>query len=479
MFVFIITALFAKTYINAMDHKQPIKRLQLDQEAYYALQQLAKDGLPSEKKMKKRLKRLKQNKPKELARLEQIANDPNYQEETRDFESLLQETKKVFKFKKTLEELEETRTPKVIAHTIEQIEQIIPELANQETILEEIDFLVPRQSDLELEEDKALFLALEETIKQTKKGIQSAEDIKIKFYILRNDSTFDIARMRPENKKFLKQNKNPRDRLQYTEDLLNKVKQNISELDIKNYRYLDTLCMSFKNSMLKDFEMNKEESKENIKIMNKAANRRQSNKFKQHIEQKMALEQENIQQEKDYLQDLEEVASLINKKFDDIEESKKILNQFEQLMTSLQNKVQELNSAQQQSSQQGSCNICQKIATNQCAKCKQVFYCSKEHQIQDWKAHKTQCTQPMQTEKHFEVTYEGNQKFVVTDNQGTSYKVLNKYLKIKDNNGVIYIFQKNGPNLCYKNTKTQQKYYVEFYGEEKNVEEGEQLILSM
>lgn len=35
------------------------------------------------------------------------------------------------------------------------------------------------------------------------------------------------------------------------------------------------------------------------------------------------------------------------------------------------------------------CAVCQKEATQRCSRCKQAWYCSAEHQKQDWKRHKT------------------------------------------------------------------------------------------
>ncbi|XP_021942369.1 protein msta [Zootermopsis nevadensis] len=40
----------------------------------------------------------------------------------------------------------------------------------------------------------------------------------------------------------------------------------------------------------------------------------------------------------------------------------------------------------------GSCAVCQAVATQCCSSCHLVFYCSREHQKQHWKIHKTQCT---------------------------------------------------------------------------------------
>jgi hypothetical protein len=34
------------------------------------------------------------------------------------------------------------------------------------------------------------------------------------------------------------------------------------------------------------------------------------------------------------------------------------------------------------------CAVCQQVATQRCSRCKQTWYCSTEHQKQDWKKHK-------------------------------------------------------------------------------------------
>lgn len=39
----------------------------------------------------------------------------------------------------------------------------------------------------------------------------------------------------------------------------------------------------------------------------------------------------------------------------------------------------------------GKCEVCEKEAKSRCAGCFQSFYCSKEHQKQDWPTHKTHC----------------------------------------------------------------------------------------
>ncbi|XP_048479529.1 SET domain-containing protein SmydA-8 [Plutella xylostella] len=41
---------------------------------------------------------------------------------------------------------------------------------------------------------------------------------------------------------------------------------------------------------------------------------------------------------------------------------------------------------------EGACNICCSKATQKCAGCQTVYYCSKEHQKKDWKMHKFLCT---------------------------------------------------------------------------------------
>lgn len=40
---------------------------------------------------------------------------------------------------------------------------------------------------------------------------------------------------------------------------------------------------------------------------------------------------------------------------------------------------------------EGACAICKKFATMRCGNCKTQFYCTKEHQKEDWTRHKTSC----------------------------------------------------------------------------------------
>lgn len=47
------------------------------------------------------------------------------------------------------------------------------------------------------------------------------------------------------------------------------------------------------------------------------------------------------------------------------------------------------------------CKKCEKAATNYCLSCKKVYYCSKECQVADWKAHKAQC-RPFEVRNFFE-----------------------------------------------------------------------------
>jgi len=37
------------------------------------------------------------------------------------------------------------------------------------------------------------------------------------------------------------------------------------------------------------------------------------------------------------------------------------------------------------------CTVCSGPASNRCSACKQVSYCSREHQKQDWRNHKYSC----------------------------------------------------------------------------------------
>lgn len=40
----------------------------------------------------------------------------------------------------------------------------------------------------------------------------------------------------------------------------------------------------------------------------------------------------------------------------------------------------------------GKCEVCDKQAKSRCSGCVQAFYCSVEHQRQDWKIHKPSCS---------------------------------------------------------------------------------------
>jgi hypothetical protein len=37
------------------------------------------------------------------------------------------------------------------------------------------------------------------------------------------------------------------------------------------------------------------------------------------------------------------------------------------------------------------CVVCKKASLKHCSKCKQTYYCGKEHQVSDWKNHKEDC----------------------------------------------------------------------------------------
>lgn len=42
--------------------------------------------------------------------------------------------------------------------------------------------------------------------------------------------------------------------------------------------------------------------------------------------------------------------------------------------------------------EQSECVVCSKPAIQKCSGCQSVHYCSKEHQKEDWKLHKLQCS---------------------------------------------------------------------------------------
>lgn len=53
----------------------------------------------------------------------------------------------------------------------------------------------------------------------------------------------------------------------------------------------------------------------------------------------------------------------------------------------------------QPSTEEGDCEVCSTKATQKCAGCQAVYYCSKEHQKQHWKSHKFLCT-PAKIKEH-------------------------------------------------------------------------------
>ena len=40
---------------------------------------------------------------------------------------------------------------------------------------------------------------------------------------------------------------------------------------------------------------------------------------------------------------------------------------------------------------QGDCVVCGRLAKSFCSGCKHIFYCTRDHQKQDWKNHKEDC----------------------------------------------------------------------------------------
>lgn len=53
--------------------------------------------------------------------------------------------------------------------------------------------------------------------------------------------------------------------------------------------------------------------------------------------------------------------------------------------------------ARRQKSKQTRCAVCRQPATKQCSRCKKVYYCSVEHQRENWKEHKSSCAEPETT----------------------------------------------------------------------------------
>ncbi|XP_060527744.1 programmed cell death protein 2 [Cylas formicarius] len=76
------------------------------------------------------------------------------------------------------------------------------------------------------------------------------------------------------------------------------------------------------------------------------------------------------------------------------------------------------------------CNICGCFAEKKCSKCKQVYYCCREHQICDWKeGHKLSCLKDITTQ------YKSNMLFteweVATITEETETKVINEGVELK------------------------------------------------
>ncbi len=41
--------------------------------------------------------------------------------------------------------------------------------------------------------------------------------------------------------------------------------------------------------------------------------------------------------------------------------------------------------------EQGKCAVCGVASKSNCSRCKQAYYCGREHQVADWKTHKLVC----------------------------------------------------------------------------------------
>ncbi len=474
LLVFTISALLVGKYINTMHNEQRIVLREINPKACNSLKKYASKRLPAlSKKIIAHGKKLQESNSQSAF----IDSQEEDVDQIGDFESLLQETKGVFKslpkYKKTLEELAAIRTPKVIADTIEQIEQVKKQLESKKIIPRNIAYYIPPQS--EKMHDKLIRKKLIQFIDCIKQLIeQTIEETDIKLFIvnlLQDKQSINTTGMLPQNKEIYHECEKPKGRLQYVEDLLNSLKQDLFNADINNYDSINTLCTLLLDDIADGFERMQKASTGSIKTMRQITRKSELIAMQQKSEKMLASANSLIIARKNHIAQIKVLLDTIHR-YDDpdkvgltIERIKTKLNEKEQYITTAQKIIQKTVSdsiqkiEEQQSPQQGSCNVCQKVATNQCAKCKQVFYCSREHQKQDWKDHKQQCGQPAQPEKQFKVMHQNN-TFTVIDTLGTLYNVLDDTLTIQDNNGVTYKLHFKGNKLNYQNTETQQCHLV-------------------
>ncbi len=453
-------------YINAMQD-QRISLKKINPHAYSSLQQelsiQLNDRLSSTPTGEQRLNRLKKNKKTYKQALERLNQKGTNQ--TGDFEALL-------KYEKSLEELEATQTPKVIAAIIQEIKQEIQQLKEKAppTLIAQLFTTVISKS----KKEKRLHQVLKDAIEQLNLNIdttqQEAGIMLCTINVLQRKDAINTEKVPPKNKELSRQIKKPSALLQFTKDLLSYLKLKSSALDIN---YVDLTYMLFL--------LNEKEASKNKTIQQPTKGKLQ-NILTQELEKKLKETQKIIQQQQNNIQLIKTLLTTVYKDNDSnslvnaVKKIRAILNQKEPYTSPIRNIIQQINANAQKTDEQqfmqGPCNVCKKESLTLCSQCEQVFYCSEEHQIQDWDNHEPKCDQQQEKaaqiaaaaeeEEYFKIIYQNDQLFVI-DNQEASYDILNEFLKIQDDNGVIYelcLDNNNNNRLSYQNTKTQQKCFV-------------------